>query len=273
MNPYEAQQQANAQERAARYIQQDPEAARLIASRALKSQKTVLNLPYWSTVRFLAPRTGSGPYVFTMATGVRKAFATGVGQDGAVAGFASGTIMTEAETNLGDANATRNGETVEIHGICAEIDPTASPTLVKHVMRNVALSLAIGGDTAPPLGRLSFFPQAGGLHGVGNDPLMTPGLTDNGFVHGALANGAPFATNFFKLGVPIVWQGANKGTDTAFNILCDLKRSLAVTVTERAAAAGTTTAFTAIADGAVGSYVDVTFRLVGMRIGDRSSNV
>jgi hypothetical protein len=271
-NPLTQQQQLDAQRAAAAFISQNPNAATFLVQQGLKSQKTVLNLPYWSTVRFRAVRTGAGPYTFTLSAGVRKAFSTYIGGDGAVAGFASGTTMTEADTNLLDSNATRNGESVEIRGISAEIDAQASPTIVKHVFRNTSLSLQVGGDTAPPLGRLSFFPQAGGLHGMGNDVMILPAIAESGFVHGAITNGNPIASNYFPLQVPILWAGANAGADTAFNILCDLKTALVLTTADRAAAAGIQ-AYTSPADGALGTYLDVTFRLHGTRAGKRSVNV
>lgn len=263
---------ALARAQAAEFASRFPQAAQQLSSATLASQLTVFNLPYWSTSRFRAVRTGAGPFTFTMAAGVRKAFSTKVGGVGDSAGFASGFVITEAETNLLNENNTRNNESLEIIGISAEIDALASPSIVAWLFRYAFLSVQLGSDSTIPLGKLSMFPQAGGMFGSSPDPLELPALGDTQFIRPFATNGNPQNANYFKLDVPIKWNGVNEGSDTNFNIITDVKQAFTKTTTDRAGATGVA-AFTSPADGAVGTYADITFRLHGRRIGQRGVNV
>lgn len=278
MNPYEQQQQADARARAAALMANDPAAAAYLVNQGLANQKVAFVLPYWSTVRFATTRSGSGPYVYAMPVGTRKAFSYKIGGNATAAGFSSSATITETETNLSDENQTRNGENVEIFGISAMLDPTASLKLAKHVWRNTALFLQLGGDSQIPLGTLAMCPSGGGLFGSSIDPYVTPPIMASVAVDGAVSNGNPTAQNFLPLPFPIQWSGVNNGRDTIFNIIADLKTAGSFSITERTAVAQTTdiagvAAYAALADAAVGTYVDVTFRLWARRQGGRSVNV
>ncbi|NBU16715.1 MAG: hypothetical protein EBS48_06835, partial [Actinobacteria bacterium] len=82
-----------------------PQLRSFVAAQAIKEQKTVLPVPYWSTARI---RGTVAANTLTIDTTPRKAFSYAIGGDMASAGFAAATAAQPCDTNL-----LRPGETLD----------------------------------------------------------------------------------------------------------------------------------------------------------------
>lgn len=255
------------------------ELRQFIAAEAVKTQKTVLPVPYWSTVRLLSSRAAGPPVVLTIDTTPRKAFQYCIGQDATVGGF-SGTIATPAETNLLRAGETLDGATVWIWGLAAELCTNAEPLIAAQAWRDSVVDLSLNGTQSIRLGTLAMFPAAGGLYGQGRSFVAEPQLAQSGGVDGGqgatvgyVANGNPMAGNFMRFPQPFKWNGTGKGADASLSIIVTPQRTMTFTcAVARAAAAGVAAYTPPAAAGNAGTFIDVRFRLVAVAIGDRSDN-
>lgn len=249
------------------------------------NQIVVLNLPYYSTVRFQATRAAGPPVSFTIDTTQRRAFAYAIGQGLQIAGFlAAYGNATEAETNLLSQSQTRNNADVWIYGIAAYLSQDSEPALARRVWRDTDVQISLNGDQNIPLGTFEAFPAGGGLYGAGVSAIKEPDLRTPG--GGAVENGAgaimPFANNgnpmsasYYKFQNPFKWAGiGTAGADSSLVVTCTPRRTIVETAgVARAAAAGTTAAFTPpAAAGDLGTYVDVRFRLICVSVAKRSVN-
>ena len=91
-----------------------------IAADSIGQQRTILPVPFWSTVRLQAARTAGPPVVLTIDTTPRKAFQYAIGQDMTVAGFTS-TTAQPCDTNLLRAGETLDNADVYVWGLAAEL--------------------------------------------------------------------------------------------------------------------------------------------------------
>ena len=255
------------------------ELRQFIAAEAVKTQKTVLPVPYWSTVRLLSSRAAGPPVVLTIDTTPRKAFQYCIGQDATVGGFSS-TIATPAETNLLRAGETLDGATVWIWGLAAELCTNAEPLIAAQAWRDSVVDLSLNGTQSIRLGTLAMFPAAGGLYGAGRSFVAEPALAQSGGVDGGqgatvgyLANGNPMAGNFMRFPQPFKWNGTGKGADASLSVIVTPQRTMTFTcAVARAAAAGVAAYTPPAAAGNAGTFIDIRFRLVAVAIGDRSDN-
>lgn len=252
-----------------------------IAAEAVKEQKTVLPVPYWSTIRLLSSRAAGPPVVLTIDTTPRKAFQYAIGQDMQVAGFAAATAATAAETNLLRAGETLDNADVWLWGLAAELCTNAEPLIAAQAWRDSLVELSLNGTQSIRLGTLGMFPAAGGLYGVGRSFVAEPQLAQSGGVDGGqgasigyLANGNPMAGNFMRFPQPFKWTGTGRGADASLSILVTPQRTMTFTcAVARAAAAGVAAYTPPAAAGNPGTFIDVRFRLVAVAIGQRSQNV
>jgi hypothetical protein len=268
-----------------------PDVRAFIGEQYGDTQISVLPLPYWSSVRFQAVRSGAGPFLFTIDTTQRRAFAYAQGQNMATAGFTLGQIATEADTNLLKANETRDNSDVWIWGLAAYVTPDSEPALARRIWRETAVDISLNGTQSIPLGTLEMFPSAGGLYGQGITYLKAPnditaGPTDAdggiGASMGFLNNGNPMAGNFFRLPQPFKWASVgSQGADSSLIITNTPLRTIVESATARAAipvTAGVTSVGTEpftppAATGDPGTFVDVRWHLICVAVAKRSVNV
>lgn len=259
-----------------------------IAAKYAATEITVLPLPYWSTVRFLATRAAGPPVAFTIDTTQRRAFSYAIGGDMSSAGFAAGTIATQAETNLLQANTTRDNADIWIWGIACSLLTTSEPVLASRVWRESDISIALNGTTQIPLGRLEMFPGAGGLYGFGNSYLRAPALNVAGISNSGegssvsyISNGNPQSSNYKRFPQPFKWAAlGSTGSDSSLQLLFTPRRSITESMTARAAVAGAAPGLSGqveaatppAAAGDAGTFVDVNVQLICVAVSKRSVN-
>lgn len=276
MNPAEQARQAQLFQQLA---QLPPDLRSFIAAQAVKEQKTVLPIPYWSTVRLQATRAAGPPVVLTVDTTSRKAFQYAIGQDMQVAGFAAGTAAQAADTNLLRAGETLDGADVWLWGLAAELCTNSEPLIAAQAWRDAVVELSLNGTQSIRIGTLGMFPAAAGLYGAGRSfvaepPLNQPGGGDNGApLVGYLANGNPMAGNFLRFPQPFKWCATGKGADASLSVITTPNRSIVVTCSVARAAAAGISAYTPPAALAAGTFVDIRYRLIAVAVSPRSQNV
>lgn len=249
-------------------------------NRRILTQKAVLGFPYYSSVRLRTTRTGAGPFTYTGAVTAAKAFGYKIGGVMDDAGFAAGTVATMAETNILQPGSTRDNAEVLVWGWSVEI-MTNDPKLTRRFFRECVMLLSLSGTDTYQVGRLSFFPQTGGIFGMQRTLLEAGQLVEtSGPLEGQISNGNPNAGSQFLLPDPVLWEsiGSNK-KDTNLSIQVKPERAIVETSTDRAAVAGAAPgvsgrveAFTSPADGALGTYVDLCIRLSSISFSERSTN-
>jgi hypothetical protein len=276
----QAQQAANFRRLAA----MDPEFRSFVAGQAIKEQKTVLPVPYWSTVRIAGTVAAN---VLTVNPTVRKAFAYQIGQDMTVAGFTA-TVAEGADTNLLQASQTLDNADVWIWGLSIELCPNSEPVLAERLFRECLVELSTSGTQSIRLGTLGMFPGAGGLFGaghsfIGQPPTNQKGAPDGGIgaLVSSMANGNPMGGNFMRFPQPFKWSsiGSNAG-DSQLTVSITPVRTIAIPLAAtRAAVAvvpavtpGTIEVATQPATGDRGTFVDLRVRLVAVSVSNRSQN-
>lgn len=276
MNPAEQARQAQLFQQLA---QLPPDLRAFISQQAVSQQKTVLPIPYWSTIRIQATRAAGPPVVLTVDTTPRKAFQYSIGGDMQVAGFAAGTAAQPCDTNLLRAGETLDGADVWIWGLAAELCSNSEPVIAAAIWRDAIVELSLNGTQSIRLGTLGMFPAAGGLYGAGRTfvlepPLPQPGGADNGSgTVSYLANGNPMAGNFLRFPQPFQWNATGKGADASLSIIVTPNRTQTITCSAARAAAAGVSAYTPPANLALGTFIDVRFRLVAVAVSPRSKNV
>lgn len=241
--------------------------------------RAVLSFPYHSAVRLKTTRTGAGPFTYTASVATVKAFNYKIGDVLDGAGFPAGTIATPADTNLLSASETRDGATVLVWGISIGIRK-GEPRLVREFFRVTDVSLSLSGTDNYALGRLEFFPQVGGPFGQQRTKLEAGNLAETvGPLEGFITNGNPTANSFFKLPDPLVWQAKGAGKDTSLVMSFTPREAFTLSSADRAAVAGAAPgasgrveAFSAPADGADGTFVELVVRLHSVSISALSPN-
>lgn len=259
-----------------------PQVRALIAREAIESQREIKPVIYYSTIRARAPRTGAGPFTYTVAAQTWKAFTYKEGDDMGSAGFAAGTLATLAHTNLTTGGSqTNDGADVVVWGIGVEVDPISEPRIVAEVFNAAYVEISTSAANRTRIGKLQDFPSAGGLYGGAHTKLEAGQLVETiGPVESYLSNGNPMAGNFWKLPYPIRWNAVgNKKKDTALSLQVIMTASAALTATDRAAVAGAAPgasgrveAFTSPADAARGTFAQFRLKLATVQIGERSVN-
>lgn len=274
-NPIQAAQNAAL---AQQVLNVPPAVRAAIVNSAGLDARTVLPVPYWSTVRI---RGTVAANTLTVDTSPRKAFQYSVGQDMQVAGFAAGTVAQNADTNLLRAGETLDNADVWMWGLAAELCTNSEPLLAAQIWRECDVQLSLNGTTSIRLGTLAMFPGAGGLYGIGQSALAAPPLNvsgmgadgGNGAAFGSIANGNPMAGNFLKFPQPFKWGALGKGgSDAQLSIIVTPNRAISIPLAATRAAAAGVAPWTQPATGGVGTYVDIRFRLVSVSVSDRSVN-
>lgn len=271
------QQQAQQAQMFRRLAAMDPQFRAFVAAQAIKEQKTVLPVPYWSTVRI---RGTVAANVLTVDTSVRKGFTYAIGQSMDAAGFVAGTTAEPAETNLLQQSATLDNSTVWIWGLAIELCPNSEPVLAARLWRECIVELSTSGMQSVRLGTLGMFPSAGGLYGLGRSFAAEPAFDSAdpsnggaGAAFGAVANGNPMGGNFMKFPQPFKWSsvGSNEG-DSQLTVSITPVRSITVPLAVTRAAAAGIAAYTQPATGDLGTFCDLRIRLVAVSTGPRSEN-
>jgi hypothetical protein len=236
---------------------------RAIMEAALSSQTVQKQRNFYSTLRFAWTTTGAvDPVVYSLAAGRRVAFSYGVGEtDPAQSGFVSYGSMTELETNVQQKNDT-GGAIVQIYGLSIQIGELSDADLVKQLFASAYADITLNGvDRYVLLGRLSRIPGAGGLYGVGETRVQTPGIQEVTGRTTALTNGIPDASNFLKLAEPLTWHPVGHN-ESRFGVRIDIPRALTHSTAVRPAIANYQAAYTPpSALNARGTYVDLIVNL------------
>jgi hypothetical protein len=250
---------------------------RAMVPQAPKGQ-VVNAFPYYSSVRFQADITSAGsPAVFTYripAGSERRAFGYAIGDSiaGGVGGFPAGFVATPLETNLIQRAQTNAGENLIIQGISCYVSGESDPLLAAMLLERLSVQIALNGDSQlVRLGRCSFMPGGGGLHGAGHSRILRPGASDQTSIFSIATNGLPGRENFFPLPMPIVWKSAGKA-DSNLVILAKAERDLVFSSTSRVAATGIEAWSPPSVAGDLGTYVDLVFKLLTKSVSPRSVN-
>lgn len=270
--------QTNINNALAQQIANVPPAVRAqIVAAAGADARSVLPVPYWSTVRIGGTVASS---TLTVDTSPRKAFQYAVGQDMTIAGFTS-TIAQNCDTNLLRAGETLDNADVWMWGLAAELCTNSEPALAARVWRECDVQLSLNGTTAIRLGTLAMFPSAGGLYGVGQSALLEPALPTvgqgvdggTGGSFGVLSNGNPMAGNFLKFPQPFKWGAVGKGgADAQLSVIVTPNRAISIALATTRAGGTGISPWTQPTTGSQGTFVDIRFRLVSVSVSDRSVN-
>jgi hypothetical protein len=258
-----------------------PEVRSAIVAAGVSDAKTVLPVPYWSTVRFAPTIDTTNNLAFIAAQNPRKAFQYAIGGQAQVAGFASSYQPQADETNLLRAGETLDNADVWIYGLCAELCPNSDAAIAMAIWRNAWVELSLNGTTSIRLGTLNMFPSAGGLYGVGQSEILLPPLdATGGGVDGgpgasvsAMANGNPMGGNFMRFPQPFKWcaVGSN-GADAQLSVIVNLGQDVSIPIAASSRSAGTGVAAWTQPSTSNAAPVDIRFRLVSVSIGKRSVN-
>lgn len=245
---------------------------------AAPGTQVVNAFPYYSTVRFGATVTNDAgspaTYSYRIAAGSeRRAFGYGVGDPLAAAGFGtSSPTATSLETNLIQRAQTNAGESVQILGIAAYLTAESDPLLAAQLMERTSLVISLNGDTQQfRLGRMSFLPGGGGLHGAGHTSLGRPSVNGDTKLFSVATNGLPGRENFYPLPFPIQWSSAGR-PDSNLVLIAKVEREILLTAQARAAATGIEAWNPPSADGMFGTYCDVVFKFITETRAARSVN-
>lgn len=198
---------------------------------SILTESFVTSFPYYSKVQIIAETADArpGPFTYTLARGVeRRAFSYAYDSGTAeAAGFPAGYIATKADTNLGKAQETISGETVNMIGIAIQMVEAYTPdetlgqngrTSYLSDARFAALcsdALAVGlqlnaSQQQYKFGIYPMLPGAGGLDGVGSDGLASQAIAGGRALFGNFYNGRTYMDNFFYLPEGLQWQPAGK---------------------------------------------------------------
>ena len=255
-----------------------PDVRAAIVAAGLADAKTVLPVPYWSTVRVAGTVAAN---TLTVDTTARKAFQYAVGQDMTIAGF-TGTVAQFSDTNLLRAGETLDNADVWIWGLAAELCTNSEPALAARLWRDCVVEMSLNGTQSIKLGTLGMFPSAGGLYGVGQSALLIPNFETTGqgidggpgAPFGALANGNPMGGNFLKFPQPFKWGAVgNGGADASLSVIVTPTRQITIPLAATRAAGAGVAPYTQPATGDRGTFCDIRFRLVSVAVSRRSQNV
>lgn len=224
MTPEQQQQIANLTRAAAAV---PAEVRGLIGRQAIASQRSEEHWPYFSRIRFRATIAAGPPVVYSFPLGLTsRAFSYGIGQDMSPAGFAPGTLATEADTNLVEANKTKDGQELEIVGVSCFIVPTSDPTMTAFIFKDASAKFTrAGGDEAQKIGSLMFIPSSGGLTGQGISYGTQANKSSNHVPYGFVSNGLPVFGSYYKLPAPVYWSPSGS-TDSTLNLEVALQRAI-----------------------------------------------
>lgn len=217
---------------------------------------------YYSVVRFTGHvTTASGETTVTWQGGTElRPFSYRIGDPLTSAGFpAVFGQATQADSNLVKASETLAGEQLLVHGISLMPSLTTDSGAWSYVSDNLSCVISMDGDQRRyRLGRPYMIPASGGNYGFPAS-VITP------FSIGSWSNGVPDIMNFYPFPEPLVWTSSGN-TDSNFNVVLRVERTVAVTATTVAGSSPTT-------DGVdFGSYVDYLCRLHTSQTADRSLN-
>jgi hypothetical protein len=280
------QNQAQQQAYFRQLSQMDPGLRSFVAQQAIKEQKTVLPVPYWSTVQIHGAVAGN---VLTVDTTVRKAFTYNIGGDMAAAGFAAGTIAQPCDTNLLRPGETLDNADVYIWGLAIELCPNSEPLLAAELWRQCIVEISTSGTQSIRLGTPGMFPSAGGLYGQGRSAAAQPNTTTAGALDGGqgatvgfVANGNPMGGNFMKFPQPFKWSsvGSNSG-DSQLTVSITPNRVITIPLAATRAAVPVVAMVspaaievaTQPATEDFGTFCDLRVRLVAVSVGARGQNV
>lgn len=259
-----------------RLASMDPSFRAFVAQQAIKEQKTVLPVPYWSTVR-IAGTVAANALAVTATT--RKAFSYQIGQDMTAAGFTT-TVAEGAETNLLQASQTLDNADVWIWGLAIELCPNSEPVLAARLWRECLVELSTSGTQSIRLGTLGMFPGAGGLYGIGRSFAGMPQEPESGAEDGGIgsnvgfvSNGTPTSGNFMRFPQPFKWSsvGSNQG-DSQLTVSITPVRAISIPLAATRAAGAGVGAYTQPSTGDQGTFCDLRVRLVAVSVSNRSQN-
>ena len=256
-----------------------PEVLGYVAERFGKTPVTVQTYPIWSVVRFAATVAAGPPVTYTIpAQTAVQAFQYGANSDMAPAGRA-GVLSQLADTNLQLAGQTRDQACVLIYGISCALSSDSEAKLVARLWRECGIQISTNGSQNIPLGRLELFP-GGGIYGAGKSFISEPGLAvpggadgGEGSIHPFASNGVPDSDAYYKLPMPVIWDGLGQGSDTNLAITFQTARAIVETAALARAAAAGVSAFTPPAGTALGTFVDIAVSLKAWSILPRGKNV
>lgn len=208
------------------------------------TQEFITSFPYYSKTVHRAPRTGVGPFTYTIARGnTIRAFSYAFNQLGVAAGFPAGYLTTLADTNLGKPDETISGESVEITGIAIQpvmgwvADKDAGANSITDELSDArlmalasdALSVILqlnAGQQDYRLGIFPMLPGAGGLAGNGFDSLQVEAIQGGRWSSwGNVTNGQPRHDNYFYMPEGIVWLPSGK-RDSQLNVVYTAERAI-----------------------------------------------
>jgi len=219
---------------------------------------------YYSVIRFSGTVSVVGPnttVTWNGGTEIRP-FSYRIGDPLTTAGFPAtfgpNAQATQADTNLVKASETIAGEQLKVHGISLMPTLTTDTGGWSYLNDSMSTVISMDGDQRRyRLGRPFMIPASGGSYGFPSS-VITP------FAIGAWSNGVPDIANYYPFPEPLIWTSSGE-TDSNFNVILRLERSVAVTAP--------TAATSPVNSGTdFGAYVDIMVRLHTSQTASRSLN-
>lgn len=187
------------------------------------NQEYQLALPYYSKVKFFAPRVGAGagPFTWTIGAGtISNAFSYGIGEAKVPAGFiADDGPATGSDTNLERGSQTISGELLHITGIAVSPQPMGSHVVAAvnrlrahdyHVMAAISsmtsLRLIMNSRQVYLLGNPLMIPGAGGLAGSGKNLSGLHAYSGDQVDVQFGSNGVAARANYYAIPEGIFWM-------------------------------------------------------------------
>lgn len=220
---------------------------------------------YYSVIRFSGTvTTPGGNTTVTWQGGTElRPFSYRIGDPLTTAGFPAtfgpNAQATQADTNLVKASETLAGEQLMVHGISLMPTLTTDTGGWAYLSDNMSVVISMDGDQRRyRLGRPYMIPASGGSYGFPQS-VITP------FAIGSWSNGVPDIANYYPFPEPLVWTSSGQ-TDSNFNVVLRLERTVAVTAPTAAATSPVNSGLD------FGAYVDILVRLHTSQTADRSLN-
>lgn len=211
----------------------------------LENQQRVTSWPYFSKVKFRAPRAGAAPSTYDIpAQTVVRAFSYGIGESMLAAGWPNANdLATFADTNLITRQQTNSGQNVHVYGIACQVlagvGDLAAGDALPHRFRlsdgrllaalweSVSVSIVFNGtEQQYRLGTLGMVPGAGGLNGGAFDNAGLIALAGEPRCVEFPANGMPARSNFFRVPEGLIWR--DQGADSLLSVEFRVERAIRI---------------------------------------------
>jgi len=254
------------------------------------TEMTVIPKLYWGLGRFEATYTAGATPTYSIAAGKTiSVYVNKFGDNLKAAGFnttvPANFTATRAETNLTNGGTqTEDNAWVIIWGIgmgwatgginALNISEDQQPELIKALMRNVDTIMSLSQTTKYYLGKIGYYPQAGGLDGEAISQIQQ-GFTNNhqGQINRVMRNGMATQGNIRKLPDPVRWAPVGKGKDCSMSVQFTVQNPITIQGLAGTASVVDGNAYPGFTPEATDIFQDLEVLFQTIEISDRSDNM